>query len=61
MTATGGYRVDWAAGIAGCANQVGAAISILVDGRVIPAGVNVGDGGGSPLTVFNINVNDAAG
>ncbi len=56
-TDTGGYRLDYAAGIASCANHVGAAISILVNGQAAPSGVNVGDPATNPVLIFNVSVN----
>ena len=41
--AVGGYRVDWAAGGADCANKVGAAITVIVNGKSFAAG-KVGSG-----------------
>jgi hypothetical protein len=42
-TQAGGYRLDFSAGGPGCANQVGAAISVLVQGQVFSTGSKVGD------------------
>jgi hypothetical protein len=42
-TQAGGYRLDFSAGGPGCANQVGAAISVLVQGQIFPTGSKVGD------------------
>jgi hypothetical protein len=52
----GGYRVDYAAGTAGCPNQVGAAIAIRVNGSVFPSGVKVGDEAANPFLRFDIAV-----
>jgi hypothetical protein len=38
----GGYRVDYGAGGADCANRVGAAISVIVNGQAFPTGSAVG-------------------
>jgi hypothetical protein len=43
-TAAGGYRVDYAAGGAECANRVGASIAVIVNGQAFPTGSAVGDG-----------------
>ncbi len=36
--AAGGYKVYWTAGGEGCANRVGAAISVVVNGQFFPTG-----------------------
>lgn len=43
-TSAGGYRVDYNAGPANCANRVGAAISVVYDGVFYPTGFAVGGG-----------------
>lgn len=48
----GGYRVDYGAGGQDCANRVGAAISVVVNGRSYSTGHTVGDSG--PLLQFDI-------
>ena len=47
--AAGGYRVDYGAGGADCANRVGAAISVVVNGRFYNTGQKVGDSPGRPV------------
>ena len=47
--AAGGYRVDYGAGDADCANRVGAAISVVVNGRFYATGHTVGDSPGAPV------------
>jgi hypothetical protein len=47
----GGYRVDFAAGGAGCANSVGAAIAVVVNGKTFAAGTV---GGGEPVIRVDI-------
>lgn len=42
-TTAGGYRVDYNAAGSDCANRVGAAITVIVNGQAFPAG-RVGDG-----------------
>ncbi|MBI2764961.1 MAG: hypothetical protein HYX53_03520 [Chloroflexi bacterium] len=53
--AAGGYRVDYWAGAAGCSNESGAAIGVLVNGQVFDSGVKIGDVVGK-AQVFNIAV-----
>ncbi len=48
-TAAGGYRVDYAGGQAGCANQFGAAISVVVNGQYYATGHTIGDSPGVPV------------
>lgn len=38
ITESGGYRIDWNAGGQGCANQVGSAMALVVDGVSYPVG-----------------------
>lgn len=45
----GGYRVDYGTGGQDCANRVGAAISVVVNGTFYPTGHTVGDTPGLPL------------
>jgi hypothetical protein len=52
----GGYRIDYAAGGAGCANQVGALIGVLVGGRVFMSTTKVGDEAANPFLRFDIAV-----
>ncbi len=52
-TAAGGYRVDYGAAGADCANRVGAAISVIVNGQAFSTGATVG-GTENPL-VFGID------
>lgn len=40
----GSFRIDFYASTEGCANRVGAAISVFVNGQYIPTGHSVGDG-----------------
>lgn len=49
--AAGGYRVDYAAAQASCANRVGAAISVVYNGVYYPTGHTVGDSPGVPVNV----------
>lgn len=53
-TATGGYRVDYAAGGGDCANHIGALIEILVDGRRFGNGTSVGDDAARPFLRLDI-------
>ncbi|MBE7519939.1 MAG: hypothetical protein HS107_11915 [Thermoflexaceae bacterium] len=55
-SAAGGYRVDWSAGGADCANRFGAAISIVVNGQAVASPYSVGSTGGSPLIRFDIAI-----
>lgn len=48
-TASGGYRVDYGAAGSGCANRVGAAVSVVYGGVFYPTGHSVGDSPGGPL------------
>lgn len=48
-TAAGGYRVDYNAAGADCANRVGAAISVVHNGVFYPTGHTVGDSPGLPV------------
>ena len=48
-SAAGGYRVDYGTGGSDCANRVGAAISVVVNGRFYPTGHTVGDSPGTPV------------
>ena len=50
----GGYRVDYAGGRSGCANQVGAAIAIRVNGQTFTSGVSVGDAEANPFLRFDV-------
>ena len=50
-----GYRVDYSSGGVDCANQAGAAISIVVNGQVFPTGATVGSG--DPAFLFNVDAN----
>ncbi|MBK6317515.1 MAG: hypothetical protein IPI85_02420 [Dehalococcoidia bacterium] len=50
-TAAGGYRVDYFAGPEGCANRVGAAISVVYNGAYYATGHTVGDSPGAPVNV----------
>ncbi len=53
--AAGGYRVDYAGGTAGCANQVGATIGIRINGgTTITSTVKVGDSAANPFLRFDI-------
>jgi hypothetical protein len=52
----GGYRVDYAGGPQGCANQVGAPIAVFVNGQVFNTNVKVGDEAANPLLRFDIAV-----
>lgn len=52
----GGYRIDYAAGGAQCANKVGAAIAIIVNGQAMPTGVKVGDAVANPFLRFDIAI-----
>ncbi|MGI8925854.1 MAG: hypothetical protein ACR2HN_04310 [Tepidiformaceae bacterium] len=51
--AAGGYRVDYGAAGAACANRVGAAISVLYNGASYPTGHVIGEGKG-PLVRFDL-------
>jgi hypothetical protein len=53
--AAGGYRVDYSGGSSGCANQVGAAISVIYAGTAYSTGHTVGDSPGVPV-VFHLNI-----
>ena len=53
-SAAGGYRVDYAAGGADCANRVGASIAVIVNGQAFSTGATVG-GSENPL-IFGIDV-----
>ena len=59
-SAAGGYRIDYAAGGAGhvppCINQVGAAMSVYVNGTQAESGVKVGDGLANPVLFFDVAV-----
>ena len=59
-TTAGGYRIDYAAGGAGheppCINQVGASMSIVVNGTVVETGGKVGGFDGNPAFRFDLNV-----
>lgn len=51
----GGYRVDYAAGIAGCANQVGSVIGIKINGgQTFSSPAKVGDAAANPFLRFDI-------
>lgn len=50
-TAAGGYRVDYFAGPEGCANRVGASISVVYNGQFFATGHSVGDSPGAPVNV----------
>lgn len=52
----GGYRVDYDLGPAGCSNEQGASIDVLVNGQIFPTGVTVGSEAASPFFRFNIVV-----
>ena len=52
----GGYRLDYASGIAGCSNRVGATIGVLVNGQVFDSGITVGDGAAIPFLRFDVAV-----
>ncbi|MFN0147423.1 MAG: hypothetical protein ACKVT1_13000 [Dehalococcoidia bacterium] len=52
--AAGGYRLDYAAGIAGCSNRVGASVGVLVNSQVFDSGVKVGDAAGVPFLRFDV-------
>lgn len=55
-TAAGGYRIDYAAGISGCANQVGAVIGIKVNGGAVNTSpAKVGDAIANPFLRFDIS------
>lgn len=54
--AAGGYRIDWSAGGEGCANRFGAAISILVNGHVVPTQYTVGSGGEEGFIRFDVAI-----
>ena len=49
----GGFNIDFYASSSGCANRVGAAISVYANGKYFGTGRAVGDGGGQliPVTV----------
>ena len=53
--AAGGYRVDYGAAGAECANRVGAAISVVYNGEAYPTGHVVGDTPGGPAR-FDLDI-----
>ena len=52
----GGYRIDFAGGRAGCANQVGSAMGVRITGQVYDSGVKVGDPEMNPFLRFDIAI-----
>jgi hypothetical protein len=52
----GGYKINWSAGGSDCANRVGSAVSIAVNGGVYASGVAVGSGGGTPVIRFDVAI-----
>ncbi|MEO8539093.1 MAG: hypothetical protein ABI577_05075, partial [bacterium] len=50
-TAAGGYRVDYFAAPEGCANRVGASISVVFNGQFYPTGHAIGDSPGAPVNL----------
>ncbi|MCC6380921.1 MAG: hypothetical protein IT304_00355 [Dehalococcoidia bacterium] len=54
--AAGGYRVDYAAGGATCANRVGAAIAVKVNGQIFASTARVGDAAAIPFLRLDVAV-----
>lgn len=52
----GGYKINWSAGGSDCANRVGSAVSISVNGQVFASGTAVGQGDGTPVIRFDVAV-----
>jgi hypothetical protein len=52
----GAYQVYWRPGHEGCANRVGASMSVSVNGQVFSSGVTIDADGGPQLTRFDIAV-----
>lgn len=52
--APGGYRVDYAAGGASCANRVGATIAVRVNGQLFPSTAKVGDAAANPFLRLDV-------
>ena len=48
-TAAGGYHIDYGAAGSGCANRVGAVITVIYNGVAYPTGHTIGDNPGSPV------------
>ncbi len=51
-----GYKITYAGGLTGCANQVGADIAIRVNGQVFNSNVSVGDEAANPFLRFDVVV-----
>lgn len=52
----GGYKINWSAGGSDCANRVGAAVAVSVNGQVFDSGQTVGGGGGTPIIRLDVAV-----